>query len=70
MMTKWSWDLRVESSVCESPESFADVLGRLHREGYTGAVLVHFGQGVPSEVQVLSPESRIRLDKRKSKPQT
>lgn len=44
-------------------ETFVEVCQRLYAEKFTGAALVHFGQGVPHEVQPLVPTLKIRVDR-------
>jgi hypothetical protein len=46
-------------------ETFPALLQRLYREQYTGAVTMHFGQGVPTMVELPATPTRIILDKRR-----
>lgn len=51
-------------------DSFAALLARLHAERYTGALVLHFGQGVAHHAEIPNAPRRIALDKRKRKPDT
>lgn len=44
-------------------ETFPAMLDRLYAEQYTGAIVVQFGQGVPSAIEIPQPSQRIVLDK-------
>jgi hypothetical protein len=44
-------------------ETFPVLLARLYREQYTGPIVVQFGQGVPSMIEIPQPSQLIRLDK-------
>lgn len=44
-------------------ETFPALLQRLYTEQYTGPIVVQFGQGVPSAVEIPKPPDVIRLDK-------
>lgn len=46
-------------------ESFSALLARLHLEQHTGAVILHFGQGVPSRVEFVK-STVIVLDNAKN----
>lgn len=50
-------------------ESFSALLQRLHAERYTGAVTLHFGQGIAHAADLQSQATRITLTKGKRKPQ-
>jgi hypothetical protein len=50
-------------------ETFPALLQRLYREQFTGSVTMHFGQGVPTTVEIPAPPTRIVLDKRDVPPQ-
>lgn len=43
--------------------TFARLLERLHRDKHTGPVTIHFGQGVPSRVEIPGEPTRITLDR-------
>ena len=43
--------------------TFPEWLARVYADRFTGAVVVHFGQGVANEAQVLAAEARIAFDK-------
>lgn len=45
-------------------ETFAGTLDRLYREQFTGSIVVLFGQGVPSVIEIPCEPTRIRLAKR------
>jgi hypothetical protein len=42
--------------------SFGDVLTKLHEEGHTGPVLLHYAGGAPRSIEILTPSLRIVLD--------
>lgn len=44
-------------------ETFPAILERLYHEQYTGPIVVQFGQGVPSVIEIPCEPTRIRLDK-------
>lgn len=60
-------DLRERVRITLSHEqdrvTFPSWLQQVYAERFTGAVLVHFGEGVAHEIHVLNPETKIRLDK-------
>lgn len=56
--------VQITATFATSP-TFAEMLQKLHAEQYTGPVIIQFGQGVPSEVQIPCEPQRIRLDKPK-----
>jgi hypothetical protein len=45
-------------------QTWPEVLEQLHSEKYTGPLLVHFGQGVPSAVVKIGECAQIPLAKR------
>lgn len=44
-------------------ETFPAVLARLYGERYTGPIIIQFGEGVPSVIEIPQPAIAIRLDK-------
>jgi hypothetical protein len=46
-------------------ETFPALLQRLYTEQFTGSLTIHFGQGVPTTVELPAPPTRIVLDKRR-----
>ena len=46
-------------------DTFPALLERLHREQFTGATILHWGQGVPNAVEFVTTErlALVRVDK-------
>lgn len=44
-------------------DTFPAVLERLYADKYTGPIVVQFGQGVPSAIEIPCAPKRIRLEK-------
>jgi hypothetical protein len=49
----------------DAQPTFAEALEQVYVEKFTGAMLLHFAQGVPQELQPLVPTTRIRLRRQK-----
>ena len=43
--------------------TFTSLLEQLYAERYTGAVVLHFGEGMANAVHFLKPVQQIRIDK-------
>lgn len=61
--------LSQEPTVTVRP-TFPEWLEQVYLERYTGAVLIHFGQGVPGAVQKLATAETIQLDNPGRRSQT
>ena len=68
VIAEWGAEERLRELAAS--RSFPDLLERLHREQYTGPVILHFAQGRPNHVEIPAKPETIVLDKRDRSTQT
>jgi hypothetical protein len=46
--------------------TFAELLAHLHAHRHTGPVIIHFAEGHPNVVEMPTPATLVKLDKRRT----